>query len=99
MFSALNFDNSNFLEWLNDAKTIIVVEDLAATLEAEGVDKILPVYKSQTLLILRRHQDQTLQLQYIQVEDLVELWNQLHARLHHQQNFFSPSSEKRLDQP
>jgi hypothetical protein len=32
MFPPLNSDGSNFMEWINDAKTILSVEDLARTL-------------------------------------------------------------------
>lgn len=57
MFSPLNYDGSNFLEWLNDAKTVLIAEDLAATLKVEGAEEILTIYKSQTLQTLRRHLD------------------------------------------
>ena len=32
MFPPLNSDGSNFLEWINDAKTVLSVENLAKTL-------------------------------------------------------------------
>lgn len=73
MFSTLYSDGSNFLKCINNAKITLAVEDLAATLEAEGADEILSVYKSQALLILYRHLDQILRLQYIQVDDPTEL--------------------------
>jgi hypothetical protein len=83
VFAALNSDESNFLEWLNDAKTFLSAEDLAITLETNPEEEITDVYKSQALLILRRHLDHALCLQYIQVNDPARLWSQLNARFNH----------------
>lgn len=52
MFSPLNSNGSNFLEWLNDAKIVLAANDLAATLEPEGAKEISTIYKCQTLLTL-----------------------------------------------
>lgn len=62
MFSPFNSNGSNFLEWVNDAKTDFAANNLAATLETYGVEDIEAVYKFQALLTLRRHLDQTLQV-------------------------------------
>ena len=35
MFPTLNSDGSNFLEWINDAKTLLSAEDLARTLNPQ----------------------------------------------------------------
>lgn len=91
MFSPLNSNGSNFLEWLIDAKTVLAAEDLAATLETKGADEIPKVYKSQALLTLRRHLDQTLRLQYIQVDAPAKFWSLLHARFH-QISIFLPQA-------
>ena len=67
MFPPLNADGSNFMEWINDAKTILSVEDLARTLitpvaststALAAGDHIPAVCKWQALLLLRRHLDQ-----------------------------------------
>lgn len=50
-FNALHSDGSKFLEWLNDAKTVLAAEDLAATLEDDTTGEIHDVYKSQALLL------------------------------------------------
>ena len=86
----LNFDGSNFLEWLNDAKIILAAEELDISLETNPTEEIPDVYKSQALVILRRHLDHALRLQYIQVSDPARLWNQLKARFDHQQTLFLP---------
>jgi hypothetical protein len=91
-FNALHSDGSNFLEWLNDAKTVLSAEDLAATLENDPAGEIHDVYKSQALLLLRRHLDHALRLQYIQIEDPARLWRELNARFNHQQTLFLPQA-------
>jgi hypothetical protein len=85
-------DGSNFLEWHNDAKTVLSAEDLAATLEDDPAGEIYDVYKSQALLLLRRHLDQALRLQYIQIEDPARLWRELNARFNHQETMFLPQA-------
>jgi hypothetical protein len=92
VFAALNSGESNFLEWLNDAKTLLSAEDLAITLETDPEEEIADVYKSQALLILRRHLDHALRLQYIQVNDPARLWSQLNARFNHQQTLSLPQA-------
>ena len=92
VFATLNSDGSNFLEWLNDAKTVLAAEDLAITLETDPEEEVPAVYKPQALLILRRHLDHALRLQYIQVDDPAKLWNQLNVRFNHQQTLFLPQA-------
>ena len=92
VFEALNSDGSNFLEWLNDAKHYLAAEELDIYLETNPEEEVSDVYKSQTLVILRRHLDHALRLQYIQVSDLARLWNQLKARFDHQQTLFLPQA-------
>ena len=94
MFVALNSDGSNFLEWLNDTKTVLAAEDLAITLETDPAEEIPIVYKSQALLILRRHLDHALRFQYIQVDDPARLWSHLNAKFNHQQTLFLPQARK-----
>lgn len=68
---------------MNDVPTVLVVDDLTVTLKTDINDEIPFVYKSQTILILQRHLDQTLRLQYITVHDPTTLWRLLHARFNH----------------
>jgi len=92
MFPPLSVDGTNFLEWINDAKTQLSAENLARTLitpvastsvPTNLADNIPEVCKWQALLLLRRHLDQALRLQYLEVDDPADLWAQLHARFHH----------------
>jgi hypothetical protein len=97
MFPPLSSNGTNFLEWINDAKTVLSAEDLARTLiipvastfdAPTTANNILAVCKWQALLLLRRHLDHALRLQYIKVDDRADLWAQLHARFNHQQTLF-----------
>ena len=101
MFPPLSVDGTNFLEWINDAKTVLSAENLARTLitpvastsaTTNRADNIPEVCKWQALLLLRRHLDQALRLQYLEVDDPADLWAQLHARFHHQQTLFLPQA-------
>ena len=91
-FNALHSDGSNFLEWMNNAKTVLAAEDLSNTLEDDPTGEIYDAYKSQALLLLRRHLDQALRLQYIQVEKPARLWRELNARFNHQETLFLPQA-------
>jgi hypothetical protein len=62
MFPPLSVDVTNFLEWINDVKTVLSAENLARTLitpvaststvAANPADNILEVCKWQALLLL-----------------------------------------------
>ena len=102
MFAPLSSDGSNFLEWVNDAKVLLSAEDLAKTLTSpppststtptDDTPPIPPAAKWHTLMILRRHLDHALRLQYLQIEDPAELWAELHARFDHEQTLFLPQA-------
>jgi hypothetical protein len=87
------------LEWVNDTKTVLSVDDLARTLthpqastSEDPAPQIPTVCKWQALLLLQQHLDHSLRLQYPQVDDLADLWTQLHSRFQHQQNLFLPQA-------
>ena len=72
LFPQLNSDGSNFLEWVNDAKLFLSVEDLARTLIKpvastscghDPGENIHAVCKWQAVVLLRRHLDHTLRIQ------------------------------------
>ena len=44
------------------------------------------------MVLLRRHLDQTLRMQYLEVNDHVDLWAQLNKRFNHQQTLFLPQA-------
>ena len=93
-FNPLHADGSNFLGWVNDAKIILCVGDLAKTLatqpstSSDPAQQIPAATRWQALHQLRRHLDQSLRLQYLQIEDPVELWALLHTRFNHQHTLF-----------
>lgn len=61
LFSSLTVDDTNFLEWMNDAKVVLAIEGLAAYLSTDTTEGLLDVMKSQILLIFCRHLDPSLQ--------------------------------------
>lgn len=91
-FAPLNSDGSNYLEWINDAKVVLSADELQYTIEHEGEEEITQIYKSQAMLVLRRHLDHSLKLQYITVTDPQKLWSMLEARFNQQQTLFFPQA-------
>ena len=92
LFEALETDGSNYLEWSINAKSYLCAEELDGTLESPIPGDLLPTLKWKALLILRRHLDVSLRQQYIQVEDLDTLWEQLEAKFHHEKTIFLPQA-------
>jgi hypothetical protein len=43
-------------------------------------------------MILRRHLDHALQIQYLHINDPADLWIELHARFDHQQALYLPQA-------
>ena len=90
MFAPLNSDGSNFLEWVIDAKIVLSADDLIRTLSNQATTSTDPAQQIpaaarwQALILLRRHLDHALRLQYLHVDDPAELWAQLHSRFNHQ---------------
>ena len=73
LFPTLNSDGSNFLEWVNNARIVLNAEDLANTLTTETATDLPSVCKWEVLLILRRHLDHSLHLQYLHIDHLAHL--------------------------
>ena len=101
LFPPLNSDGSNFLEWINDAKTVLSAEDLARTLikpitststGPNPAENIPAVCRWQAVVLLRRHLDQTLRMHYLEVNDHADLWVQLNERFNHQQTLCLPQA-------
>jgi hypothetical protein len=69
MFALLNFDGFNFLEWVNNAKTVLRAKDIARTLtvsqttiSANPTIEMSTICKWQALFLLCCHLDQSLRL-------------------------------------
>ena len=92
MFNELTPEGLNFLDWANDAKVVLAVEELDPYLHHSTSEGLPTAAKWHTLLILRRHLDTALRHQYVQVNDPADLWEQLHARFHHEQNTILPQA-------
>ena len=92
MFNELTPEGLNFLDWANDAKVVLAAEELDPYLHHSTSEGLPTAAKWHTLLILRRHLDTALRHQYVQVNDPADLWEQLHARFHHEQNTILPQA-------
>lgn len=73
LFNPLATYGINFLEWLNDAKIVLATEGLSSNMFVEVAEGLPKVMKWQILLVLRKHLDPSLMLQYIQIDDPIDL--------------------------
>ena len=95
LFEPLNASGSNFTEWINDVKVFLQAENIAQAISKDEIpeEAQLPAStKWHTLMVLRRHLDHTLRIQYLHIENPAELWAKLQARFDHQQPLYLPQA-------
>lgn len=91
-FDPLQPDGSNFLDWHFNMRTYLSAEQLDPTISLHPEEEIEPMYKWQTLLILRRHVDPSLRMQYLHEEDPAQLWTALEMRFLHEEMIILPQA-------
>ena len=92
LFEALEADGGNYMKWSIDAKTNLTTEELEGTLIFPMPKYLSTAEKCWALVLLRRFLDTSLQQQYIQIDDLADLWKQLAARFQHDKTIFLPQA-------
>jgi hypothetical protein len=95
LFEPLNSNGSNFAEWTYDVKVFLQAENIAKAISKDEIpadEQLPPATKWHTLMILRRHLDHALRIQYLHIEDPTELWVELQAQFDHQQMLYLPQA-------
>jgi hypothetical protein len=82
-FPELEADGRNYLKWCIDVKAYLVVDDLEGILNYSVPDNFTTSQKSWALVFMRKHIDDSLEQQYLQIEDPTNLWRQLEATFCH----------------
>ena len=91
-FPELEVDGRKYLKWCIDVKAYLVVDDLEGILNYPVPDNFTTSQKSWALVFMRKHIDDSLEQQYLQIEDLADLWRQLEARFCHEKTIFLPKA-------
>lgn len=91
-FEPLAPDGTNFLDWQFNIRTYLSAEELIYTLHPNLEKPIEPAHKWQTRLILCRHLDPSLRMQYIHEEDPAILWGALESRFQHEETIILPQA-------
>lgn len=94
LFLPLTMDGNNYLLWAKMAKVNLFAEQLSdAIMFEESPTTSIFIFHAiswKGLLFFRRHFVSALQYQYLEIEDLTELWKNLKSRFDHQKTIFLP---------
>ena len=91
-FPELKAIGRNYLKWCIDVKAYLVAHDLEGILNYPVPDNFTTSQKSWALVFMRKHIDDSLEQQYLQIEDPADLWRQLEARFCHEKMIFLPKA-------
>lgn len=91
-FKPLAPDGTNFLDWHFNIRSYLSAEAMIYTLKPNLEKEIESALKWQTLLVLRRHLDPSLRMQYIHEEDPTILWTALESRFQHEETIILPQA-------
>ena len=92
LFEALEADSSNYLEWSNDAKAYLAVEELDGILKEETAMATPTALMWKALLMLHRHLDYSLKKQYLQIDTPQDFWRQLKKRFLDKKTIYLPQA-------
>ncbi|KAG0587687.1 hypothetical protein KC19_2G183600 [Ceratodon purpureus] len=91
-FPELEADGSNYLRWCVDFKSYFVANELEGILNYPVPAHFNAAQRSRAIIFMRKHIDDVLQQQYLQIEDPADLWRQLEARFRHEKTIFLPKA-------
>jgi hypothetical protein len=78
LFEPLTSTGTNFAEWTNDAIILLQFENIARAVSKDPIPEteppLPPTAKWHTLIILHRHLDHALRIQYLHINDRADLW-------------------------
>ncbi|GAV60228.1 hypothetical protein CFOL_v3_03759 [Cephalotus follicularis] len=80
-FIALDISENNYLSWVLDVKLHLSAKKLRHTIEEENATT--NEERATALIFLRHHIDDGLKYEYLTVENLLELWQNLNDRFEH----------------
>lgn len=90
-FVALNLSGDNYLQWALDAKIILKSKGLGECITENNNDNEKDRYRA--ILIIRHHLAESLNDQYLTIENPLDLWNELKSRYDHQRMVILPKAQ------
>ena len=93
LFDQLEPDGSNYTDWNFNIRATLCADENDTTLELHPEDEIPPSFLWAALLLMRRHMDPSLRMQYIAEESPARLWHALKARFEHEETIFLPRAQ------
>jgi hypothetical protein len=92
-FAALDVSGKNYMSWMMDVKMY---------LESEGIENTITELsewsknqeKAMAIKFLRKHIDESLKFEYLEVREPCDLWNRLKERFDHQKEVILPNARE-----
>lgn len=98
IFEPLHYNGTNFTKWNMDAQTYLNAENIAKTLDFEDNTEVThevlpPTARWHALMILQRHLEPVLQIQYMHIRDPTSFWAELNTRFGDQEMLYLPQAK------
>ena len=90
-FAALEVTGKNYMPWIMDVKMHLQSQGIQNTIN-EHNEYATEQEKAKAIVFLRKHIDEMLKYEYLDVTDPIVLWNQLKERFDHQKEVILPSA-------
>lgn len=99
IFDQLEQDGSNYTDWNFNIHATLASDELDVTLEPHPEEDIPAPYLWQAIMIMRRHMDPALCMQYIAEENPARLWplGRPHGEIQARRGHISPTCASRLE--
>ncbi|KAL7114695.1 hypothetical protein ACP275_04G138200 [Erythranthe tilingii] len=92
-FTHLNVSGENYVSWTMDVKIHLTSKKLRMAIVKENL--LNEAQKAEAMILIRRHLDEVLRLDYSSIEDPQILWDALASRYDHQKTILLPEARNK----
>ncbi|XP_012840857.1 PREDICTED: uncharacterized protein LOC105961161 [Erythranthe guttata] len=92
-FTLLNVSGENYVSWTMDVKIHLTSKKLRMAIVKENL--LNEAQKAEAMILIRRHLDEVLHLDYSSIEDPQILWDALASRFDHQKTILLPEARNK----
>ncbi|KAL7123648.1 hypothetical protein ACP275_01G118800 [Erythranthe tilingii] len=92
-FTHLNVSGENYMSWTMDVKIHLTRKKLRMAIVKENL--LNEAQKAEAMILIRRHLDEVLRLDYSSIEDPQILWDALASRFNHQKTILLPEARNK----
>jgi hypothetical protein len=89
-FLPLSISGENYIKWTMNVKLYLTRKHLRSAIEPDSDLDVAA--KAEAMILIVRHIDNVLQLDYADIEDPLQLWNELKDRFDHQKTILLPEA-------